>query len=72
MADIIKNEPEIGVPRIKILRLRKVALKGVVESLKHQYFILRDFGHEILLSNPKNTVKLSTTRLNEDDRSSHP
>ncbi|XP_074346458.1 uncharacterized protein LOC141685244 [Apium graveolens] len=49
MEETIKNELEIEVPRIKILRLRKVALEGVAESLKQHYSRVRDFGHEVLL-----------------------
>ena len=67
LAETIKKEMEIEVPRIKILRLRKMALEGVAESLKEHYSRVRDFGQEVLLSNPQNTVKISTTRLNEDD-----
>lgn len=67
MAQTIKNELEIEVPRIKILRLRKMALEGIADSLKQHYARVRDYGHEVLLSNPQNTVKISTTRLNEDD-----
>lgn len=67
MAETIKNKLEIEVPRIKILRLRKEALEGVDESLRQHYARLRDYGHGILLSNPLNTVKISNTRLNEND-----
>lgn len=67
MAETIKNELEIQVPRIKILRVRKTALEGVAESLKQHYSRLRDYAHELLLSNPQNTVKISTTRLNDND-----
>ncbi|XP_063949919.1 uncharacterized protein LOC135152758 [Daucus carota subsp. sativus] len=67
LAETIKKEMEIEVPRIKILRLRKMALEGVAKSLKEHYSRVRDFGQEVLLSNPQNTVKISTTRLNEDD-----
>ncbi|XP_074378367.1 uncharacterized protein LOC141719903 [Apium graveolens] len=67
MAETIKNELEIEVPRIKVLRLRKMALEGIAESLRQHYARVRDFGQEVLLSNPKNTVKISTTRLNPED-----
>ncbi|XP_074374630.1 uncharacterized protein LOC141715044 [Apium graveolens] len=67
MAETIKNELEIQVPKIKILRLRKMALEGIAGSLKQHYSRVRDFGHEVLLSNARNTVKISTTRLNEED-----
>lgn len=67
MAETIKNELEIEVPRIKILRLRRAALEGVAEALKQHYSRVRDFGQELLASNPQNTVKISTTRLNETD-----
>ncbi|XP_074322849.1 uncharacterized protein LOC141659821 [Apium graveolens] len=67
MAETIKNELEIEIPRIKVLRLRKMALEGIAESLRQHYARVRDFGQEVLLSNPKNTVKMSTTRLNPED-----
>ena len=67
MTETMKNELEVVVPRIKILRVRKIALEGVAESLKLHYSRVRDFESELLLSNPKNTVKISTTRLNEND-----
>ncbi|XP_074328392.1 uncharacterized protein LOC141666301 [Apium graveolens] len=67
MAEAIKKELEIEVPRIKILRVRKASLDGVHEALKEQYSRLRDMGHDILPSNPKNTVQIRTSRLNEGD-----
>ncbi|KAL8144883.1 hypothetical protein AgCh_003185 [Apium graveolens] len=67
MAEAIKKELEIEAPRIKILRVRKASLEGVHEALKEQYSRLRDMRHEILLSNPKNTVQIRTSRLNEGD-----
>ncbi|XP_074336970.1 uncharacterized protein LOC141674146 [Apium graveolens] len=67
MDETIKNELEIEVPKIKILRLRKMALEGIAESLRQHYSRVRDFGHQVLLSNSKNTLKISTTRLNEED-----
>ncbi|XP_074324264.1 uncharacterized protein LOC141661180 [Apium graveolens] len=68
MIETIKTELEIEVPRIKILILRKITLEGMHDSLKEHYSRTRDFGHEILLSNLQNTVKISTTRLNETDK----
>ena len=62
MTETMKNELEVVVPRIKIFRVRKIALEGVVESLKVHYSRVRDSGSEFLPSNPKNTVKI--TRLN--------
>ena len=67
MAETIKKELEIEVPRIKILRVRKIALEGVAEALKEHYSRLRDFANEILKSNRNNTVQIRTTRLNETD-----
>lgn len=34
MAKTLKNELEIEVPRIKILKLRKMVLDGIAESLR--------------------------------------
>ncbi|XP_074356627.1 uncharacterized protein LOC141696375 [Apium graveolens] len=67
MAETIKNELEIQVPKIKILCLRKMALEGIAESLKQHYSRVIDFGHEVLHSNARNIVKISITRLNEED-----
>ncbi|KAL8122003.1 hypothetical protein AgCh_018655 [Apium graveolens] len=65
MVETIKKDLEIDVSRIKIIRERRMALEGVYDALKAQYSRLRDFGHELLQNNPRNTVKISTTRLNE-------
>ena len=67
MAETIKKELEVEVPRIKILRVRKIALESVAEALKEHYSRLRDFANEILKSNKNNTVQIRTTRLNETD-----
>ncbi|XP_074336967.1 uncharacterized protein LOC141674144 [Apium graveolens] len=67
MAETIKKDLEIDVSRIKIIRVRRMTLEGVHDALKAQYSRLRDFGHELLQINPRNTVKISTTRLNETD-----
>lgn len=56
MAEIKKKELEIEVPRIKIFRVRKLALNGVHDALKEQDSRLRDFRHELLLNNSNNTV----------------
>lgn len=44
MTEAIKQELEIEVPRIKILRVRKASLEGVHEALKQHYGGLRDFA----------------------------
>lgn len=67
MMETIMTELEIKVPRIKIIRWMKLALEGVHDSLKEHYSQLRDFGYELLMSNPQNTIKISTTMLNETD-----
>lgn len=68
MIETIKIELEIQVPRVKIITLRKLVLQGVHGSLKQQYSILRDFGREILMSNPQNNVKINITRFNKTDK----
>lgn len=67
MIETIRNEMEIDVPWIKIMRVRKAALDGVADQLREHYSRVRDFGYEILKNNPKNTVKISGTRLNDGD-----
>lgn len=67
MIEVIRTELEIEFPRIKIMRLRKAALEGVHESLMEHYSRVRDFGHEVLLSNPQNKVIIQGTRQNEND-----
>lgn len=67
MQETMREELEIEIPRIKIMRIRKAAMDGVQDTLKEHYGKVRDFGHEILQSNPRNTVKISGTRLNEGD-----
>ncbi|XP_063946815.1 uncharacterized protein LOC135151687 [Daucus carota subsp. sativus] len=67
MIETIRNELEIEVPWIKIMRLRKAALDGVADQLKEHYSRVRDFGYEIIKNNSQNTVKISGTRLNDGD-----
>ncbi|XP_074342506.1 uncharacterized protein LOC141680086 [Apium graveolens] len=47
--------------------VRKRALSGIAEEMVKYYVGLRRFGGEILRSNKENTVKISTTRMNEQD-----
>lgn len=67
MIETIRNEMEIEVPWIKILRVRKVALDGVADQLKVHYSRVRDYGYEVLKNNPQNTVKICGTKLNDGD-----
>lgn len=67
MIDTIREELEIEVPKIKIIRVRKASMEGVYDTLKDHYSRVWDFGNQILLNNPKNTVQISTTRVNEND-----
>ncbi|XP_074330150.1 uncharacterized protein LOC141667524 [Apium graveolens] len=63
MIEVIKKEMEIEVTRIKCIRVRKAALEGVYDSLKEHYARVRDFASEVLKVNSKNTIKISTTRM---------
>lgn len=67
MIQTIREELEIEVARIKVLRVRKASLDGVHASLKEHYSRVRDFGYQILLNDPRNRVDIRTTRLNETD-----
>lgn len=49
------------------MRVKKSALDGVAEELTRHYSRVRDFAHEVLKSNPHNTVKICGTRLNDGD-----
>lgn len=49
------------------MKLKKIALDGVHDSLKQHYYRVWDFGHEILTCNHRNTVKISGTEVNEGD-----
>lgn len=55
------------IPWIKVMKLKKIALDGVHDSLKQHYYRVWDFGHEILTCNHRNTVKISGTEVNEGD-----
>ncbi|XP_058733836.1 uncharacterized protein LOC131605506 [Vicia villosa] len=48
-----------GMNRMKAYRARKVALNIVEGSFKEQYRRLYDYTHELLKSNPNNTIKLN-------------
>lgn len=67
MVETIRNDLEIEVTRIKVIRVRKAAIEGVFNSLKQHYSRVRDFRHQILLNHPLNRVDIRTTRLNESD-----
>lgn len=67
MIQTIREELEIDVNAIKVIRVRKAALEGVHESLKEHYSRVRDFGYQILLNDPRNRVDIRTTKLNEGD-----
>ncbi|KAK1377185.1 hypothetical protein POM88_033378 [Heracleum sosnowskyi] len=67
MQEEIKKELKLEVGEAKCCRVRKRALSQVQEEMVKHYAGVRRFGGEILRSNPKNTVKITTTRLNEED-----
>lgn len=47
-----------GMSRTNAYRARKVSLDYVEGSFKEQYPRLYDYTHELLRSNPNNTIKL--------------
>lgn len=49
------------------MRIKKITLDRVHDSLKQHYSRVWDFGHELLKCNPQNTIKISSTRVNEED-----
>ena len=51
MVDTIKNDLELEVLKITVIRVRKVAVEGVFDRLKEHYFSVTDFGHQVL-NNP--------------------
>ncbi|XP_074336347.1 uncharacterized protein LOC141673496 [Apium graveolens] len=67
MQEEFKRVLKVDVCDAKCSRVRKAALSGVVEKMAEHYAKLRKFGGEILRSNRQNTVKISTTRLQEGD-----
>ncbi|KAK1379510.1 hypothetical protein POM88_026254 [Heracleum sosnowskyi] len=67
MQEEFKRVLKVNVCDAKCSRIRKAALSGVVEKMDEHYAKLRKFGGEILRSNKENTVKISTTRLQEGD-----
>ena len=67
MQDEFKRVLKVEICGAKCCRVRKMALSGVQEEMKHHYAQLRRFGGEILRSNRENTVKICTTRQNEGD-----
>ncbi|XP_074335918.1 uncharacterized protein LOC141673051 [Apium graveolens] len=67
MQEEFKRVLKVDVCDAKCSRVRKAALSGVVEKMAEHYAKLRKFGGEIRRSNRQNTVKISTTRLQEGD-----
>lgn len=67
MQEEFKRVLKVDVCDAKCCRVRKEALSGVEEKMKEHYAKIRKFGGEILRSNRHNTVKISTTRVQEGD-----
>ncbi|XP_074377858.1 uncharacterized protein LOC141719381 [Apium graveolens] len=67
MPEEFKRVLKVGVCDAKCCRVRKRALSGIGEEMVKHYASLRRFGGDILKSNKENTVKISTTRMNEQD-----
>lgn len=67
MQEELKKSIKVEVGQWKCFRVRKRALMGVENKMWEHYANARKFGGEILRSNPNNTVKIRTTRLQERD-----
>ncbi|XP_074327447.1 uncharacterized protein LOC141665343 [Apium graveolens] len=67
MQEEFKKVLKVEVCEAKCCRVRQMALSGVQEEMKKHYAGLRKFAGEILRSNKNNTVKITTTRVNEED-----
>ncbi|WOG99572.1 hypothetical protein DCAR_0518925 [Daucus carota subsp. sativus] len=67
MQEEFKRVLKVDVCEAKCCRVRQQALSGVELVMKEHYAKLRKFAGEILRSNKNNTVKISTTRLQEGD-----
>lgn len=67
MQEVIRQELEVEVPRIKCSRVRKAALEGVLQSLKEHYSRVWDFGHELLRNDSRNRVEVKTSRVSDED-----
>lgn len=67
MQEEFKRVLKVDVCDSKCSRVRKLALCGIEEKMKEHYAKMRKFVGEVLRSNKDNTVKISTTRLQEGD-----
>ncbi|XP_074335869.1 uncharacterized protein LOC141673036 [Apium graveolens] len=67
MREEFKRVLKVNVCDSKCSRVRKQALCGIEEKMKEHYVIIMKFAGEVLRSNKDNTVKISTTRLQEGD-----
>ena len=67
MQEDFKRDLKVDVGEWKCCRVRQRALRAVEDKMVEHYANVRRFGGEILRSNPNNTVKISTTRLQEGD-----
>lgn len=67
MQEEFKKVLKVDVGQWKCCRVRQKALRGVEDKMREHYANVRKFGGEILRSNPNNTVKIRTTRLQEGD-----
>lgn len=67
MQEEFKRVLKVEVCDAKCCRVRKRALSGIIEEMVKHYAGLRRFWGEILRSNKENTVKICTTRVNEQD-----
>ncbi|XP_074374395.1 uncharacterized protein LOC141714796 [Apium graveolens] len=64
--ETVREDLEVEVPKIKLIRVRKAALEGVADALKEHYNKVWDFGYELLKNNPKNRVEIKTNRLTDE------
>ncbi|XP_074363780.1 uncharacterized protein LOC141704441 [Apium graveolens] len=67
MQEEFKRVLKVDVCDSKCSKVRKQALCDIEEKMKEHYAKIRKFAGEVLRSNKDNTVKISTTRLQEGD-----
>lgn len=67
MQEEFKKVLKVEVCEAKCCKVRQRALSGVQEEMKKHYARLRKFVGEILRSNKNNTVKITTTRVDEEE-----
>ncbi|XP_058757061.1 uncharacterized protein LOC131630284 [Vicia villosa] len=66
ICDKVHEKWNVRMNRMKAYRARKATLDMVEGSFKEQYRRLYDYTHELLRSNPNNTIKINVQATNVD------